>query len=158
MALTPILATGLAFQSIFVGGNVAISALFIPIIRNNNIAPSSQVKIWERVFVGGAKLMVSSAVASTLCYLYLAYYSASSSERTSMLVSAGFSLSVILFTRVAMYPNIRYLQGLARLSDEELKSEDYGQAIDHWNKLSILRCLIFSVGFINALWCQVEAY
>ena len=155
MAFTSIFALGLVSQSVFFGGNVAISGMFIPVLRNSQLAPSSQIKIWEKLFLSGAQWMVPAAVASAACYLYEAYYAVDDYTRRTMLVSGGLSISVLLFTRIVMFPGIRNLRGLVQLSDAELISKNFGSGIDNWNKLSIVRALISSAGFANALWYQI---
>lgn len=156
MAFTPVLALGLVSQSIFVGGNVAISSLFIPIIRNSQLQPSSQVKLWSKMFTGATKIMVPSAIISSICYFYQAYYSVDRESRLPMLITGAISLSVLFYTRIFMFPNIRQLQGYELLADEELESKNFGSSIDLWNKLSIIRVLIFSIGFASGLWSQIS--
>ncbi|GMM36608.1 hypothetical protein DASC09_039330 [Saccharomycopsis crataegensis] len=157
MALSLLPGLGITFQSIFVGGNLVTSALFVPALRNTNIPPSNQIKLWEKMFIGGAKLMAPCAIFSAASYIYLGCNASNSFEQTSMFISAGFSFSVILFTTIVMRSNIRYIQGLVGLSDEDLESKDYGSAINKWNKLSISRCLLLSLGLVNMLWYQYKS-
>lgn len=48
MSITSVLALGLFSQSIFFGGNIAVSSIFIPIIRQKQVPPKLQVKMWEK--------------------------------------------------------------------------------------------------------------
>ncbi|ODQ63388.1 hypothetical protein NADFUDRAFT_13078, partial [Nadsonia fulvescens var. elongata DSM 6958] len=73
MTFTPVLAIGLFSQSIFVGGNIAISAIFAPIIRQEYVPERVQAKQFVKLYTDASKLMASSALASAICYAYEAF-------------------------------------------------------------------------------------
>ncbi|CAR65518.1 DEHA2C00924p [Debaryomyces hansenii CBS767] len=73
MSITSVLALGLFSQSIFFGGNIAVSSIFIPIIRQKQVPPKLQVKMWEKIYDDASKLMAGSAFVGFLCYMYEAY-------------------------------------------------------------------------------------
>lgn len=152
------LALGLVSQSIFIGGNIALSSIFIPIIRQKDVPPKLQVKLWDKLFEDSAKLMARCALVSFLCYLYEAYTADSGSPlRQSAIISGGLSIAVIPFTFGAIMGTIKQLKALASLeNDQELVKHKFGSLIDRWNKLSVVRMLIFSAGFANALYYHIK--
>mmetsp|Transcript_1443 Transcript_1443/g.1438 ORF Transcript_1443/g.1438 Transcript_1443/m.1438 type:complete len:160 (-) Transcript_1443:94-573(-) len=158
MSITPVLAIGLLSQSIFFGGNVVISSIFIPNIRKKDIPPKLQLKLWERMYDDGSKLMPAVAITSFLCYMYEAYSSNPGSvARQSSVISGVLSIAILPFTVGAMFSTIKKLKGFLSLeSDQELTQKNFGDWIDHWNKLSMVRVLIFSAGFANTLFYHIR--
>lgn len=153
MAITSVLAVGLAAQSIFIGGNVFVSSIFIPIVRHSDVPPKLQLSQWEKMYDKASKLMASSAVVTFACYAYEAYQAAAGSDTRNVFIrSAISSILVIPFTIGVIFPTIKKLKGFKALkTDAELADKDVSYWIGHWNQLSIVRFLIFSVGFVNAL-------
>lgn len=158
MSITPVLAVGLVSQSIFFGGNIVISSIFVPNIRQKDITPKLQLNLWERMYDDSSKLMPVAAITSFLCYMYEAYLSnPGSAARQSSIISGVLSIAVLPFTIGAMFGTIKKLKGFLSLeSDQELTQNNFGGWIDHWNKLSIVRVLIFSAGFANALFYHIK--
>lgn len=158
MPITSVLALGLVSQSIFFGGNIALSTIFIPIIRQEDVPPKLQVKLWGRLFEESAKLMSRSALVSFLCYMYEAYSANSGTTiRQSAIISGVLSIAVIPFTIGAIMGTVRKLKALSSLEDDqELVKHKFGDLIDRWNKLSVVRMLIFSAGFANALYVHIK--
>lgn len=158
MSITPVLALGLVSQSIFFGGNIAISSIFIPIIRQKQVPPKLQVKMWEKTYDDASKLMAGSAFVGFLCYMYEAYTAnPGTAIRQAAVVSGVLSISVIPFTLVAIMGTVKKLKNLSGMeSEQELIHNNFGGLIDYWNKLSIARALVFSAGFANALFYHIR--
>lgn len=158
MSITPVLALGLVSQSIFFGGNIAISSIFIPIIRQRQVPPKLQVKMWEKMYDDASKLMAGSAFVGFLCYMYEAYTAnPGTAIRQAAVVSGALSISVIPFTIVAIMGTVKKLKNLSGMeSEQELIHNNFGGLIDYWNKLSIARALVFSAGFANALFYHIR--
>lgn len=156
--MTPVLALGLVSQSVFFGGNIAISSIFIPIIRQKQVPPNLQVKMWEKMYDDASKLMAGSAFVGFACYMYEAYAAnPGTAIRQVAVISGALSISVIPFTFVAIMGTVKKLKNLSRLeSEQELINNNFGGLIDKWNKLSIARALIFSAGFANALFYHLK--
>lgn len=158
MAISSVLAVGLAAQSIFIGGNIYISGIFIPSIRHNDSSPKQQISQWKSMFEGASKLMPTSALLAFACYAYEAYQATPGSDaRIAFIISAATSILVVPFTISFMLLSIKNLMHFMTLkTDEELADKDVSYWIGHWNHLSIARLLIFSAGFVNTLSLSVR--
>lgn len=158
MSFTPVLALGLLSQSIFFGGNVAVSALFIPNIRQKQVPATVQIKLWERLYDDASKLMAASAATSFCCYVYESLSAPCGSEaRQAFAICAGFSISVIPFTFLAIMPTVKKIKSLTLIkTDKELETQDFGFFIDRWSMFSLARMLLFSIGFGYALFYHVK--
>lgn len=155
MALNTILMIGLLSQSIFVGGNIAISTIFIPIITAKDNLPSNQAIQFCKLYDLASRLMASSATISFACYLYHAFYeSPDKSEFYASILTSIASIGVVPFTFLVIYPTVQKIKNLVREGDDD-QTRKVSNLILSWNRLSIMRAVLFSVGFMSALLCIV---
>lgn len=157
MSISPVFALGLLAQSIFVGGNVGVSGIFLPTIRQSEATPNIQVKLWGSLYDKAAKLFASSAFTSFVCYMYLAYHAGAGNPlRQTAIISGLLSLSAVPFTFIVIMGTVKKLKSYAAMDNATLVELNYGGVIDYWNKLSIARTLVFAAGFANSLYYLVK--
>lgn len=158
MPISPIFALGLLTQSVFVGGHVATSSVFIPDILESEASPQTQLRLWEGLFDRVQPIMSKCAFVSFACYMYEAYNAGAGSPlRQAALVSGGLSVSAVVFSVLVIFRLVGKLKSMKTMDDETLIAKNYSNMIANWSKLSMVRMTIFTAGFINAL-CYLVKY
>ncbi|CUM66502.1 uncharacterized protein PRCAT00004168001 [Priceomyces carsonii] len=153
MAVPVIIKIALFSQSIFVGGNVIISGVFIPSILQNYHSDTAQAKQWVKLYDDCSKIMGFSALVSFGIYFYEVLFDNVTREfRNACMISGIASIAVIPFTALFILPTVKKLKEIAKINNvEEIKTTGLQSHISTWNKLSIARAAIFTVGFVNSL-------
>lgn len=145
--LSAALGLGLVAQSMFVGGNVVISSICVPLLRQNYISDATRVKQFSLLYDSAAKIMAASAAISTACFGYLYFYGPQL-YKVNFLVAAAASLSPLPVTYGVILPTV---MALKRMADDGASASQSLPALNKWNNLSIFRVSLFSVGFVSSL-------
>lgn len=136
---------GVIAQANFVAGNVALSATVFPSLRQANIPPSQQVRVWNGIYDRASKLFGASSVISALCYGAAAYLRPS--IRTPMVVSALFALSPLPVTFLFIMPAVKELKRLDAQAEKDEAA--ISTNLDRWITMSLVRFVISSIGLAN---------
>lgn len=159
MVLPAPVALGLFSQSVFVGGNVGVSGIAIPAIRNNNVPGLTQAKQFGTVYDKGAKYLGGSSVVSSLLYLYGSFdKSITDTHQKVLWACSAAAFTAMPITLLLILPSVKKIKQIASQSttDKEAEDQDVGQLIDKWNVLSIVRAVANSIGFVTYLTYLVE--
>lgn len=141
------LGIGFVAQSLFVGGNVAISSIMVPILRQPYVSNSTRAKQFALLYDRGAALMGSSAVVSLLSNAWL-YFNGPQNYAANFLVSSVASFSAFPITAFVVYPTVKALKQIVADGNDEHLSSEY---VKKWNYSSIFRTVAFSVGYVSTL-------
>lgn len=141
------LGLGLVAQSVFVGGNVAVLGITVPLLRQKFVSDSTRVKQFNLLYDNGAVLMASSALASTAAYAWL-YFNGPQAHATEFLISTLASLSPIPVTWLVVYPTVANVKLM--IVNESTQHESSDQILK-WTWASAFRAAVFSVGYVTSL-------
>lgn len=141
------LGLGLVSQSVFVGGNVAIVSIMIPLLRQNFVSDSTRVKQFSLLYDRGAVLMASSALVSTASYAWLYFYGPQL-YAGDFLISALASFSPLPVTWLVVYPSVARMKLMLANESAQVNSDEQ---ILKWTWASSFRAVLFSVGCVSSL-------
>lgn len=144
----PAIALGLFSQSIFVGGNIAISGVAMPAVRKTNTPADVQQRQWEVLYDNGSKIYATCSLISGISYFYAAYNNSVDDHHFKILLFTGATaISALPVTLLAIAPTVKKLKGLAGISSsEEAEQKGVGALIDKWSFLSFIRWSISATG------------
>lgn len=158
MVVPPAIALGLFSQSMFVGGNIAVSAVAIPAVRKTNTPANVQQRQWEVLYDNGSKLYATCSLISGVSYFYAAYNNAVDDHHFKTLLFVGATaMSALPITLLAIAPTVKTIKGLAGISNsEEAEQKGVGALIDKWAFLSFIRWSVSATGLATYFYYLVK--
>lgn len=141
------LGLGLVSQSVFIGGNVAIVSIVIPLLRQKFVSDSTRVQQFSLLYDRGAVLMAGSSLISTLSYAWLYFYGPQL-YAGNFLLSTLASFSPLPVTWLVVYPSVARLKLMLANKSAQLNSDEQ---LVKWTWASTFRAVLFSVGCVSSL-------
>lgn len=155
MVLSILNLVGLGAQGLFIGGNVLISLVAIPTITEGYVAPETKAKLFLGIYNRASKIMVAASLVSFLAFGSQALKGGLKETLTSSyFATALISITPTPITVFLIFPVIDKIRSFAQpeRAGKVATNEDIDSLISTWNKLSIARFSVFSLGLINIVW------
>ncbi|CCE79230.1 Piso0_001281 [Millerozyma farinosa CBS 7064] len=155
MVLSILNLVGLSAQGLFIGGNVVVSSVTIPSISEGYIAPETKAKIFLSLYDRASKIMIAASSISFLAFGSQAFKGGLKETLTSSyFATAALSIAPIPLTLFFIFPVIDKIHAFVQpeSAGKVAVNEDIDNLISTWNKLSIVRASVFSLGLVNIVW------
>jgi len=146
------IAAGILSHAVFVGGATFVYAVTMPMIRQPYVPVPVQLRQWAYMYTQGLKIMVTATIVSTLAYSCAALLAeAGSSLRWAAAAAALLAIAILPLTMVLMRPVNNKLLKLLELENEADILIQAPALLKKWNSYHLVRLLVSSLGFINAV-------
>lgn len=155
MVLSILNLVGLGAQGLFIGGNILVSLVVIPTISEGYIAPETKAKLLLGLYEKAHKIMIAALSITFLAFGSQAFKGGLKETLTSpYFATAALSILPVPITVFFIFPVLDKVRAFVQpeRAGKVAVNEDIDSLISTWNKLSIARFSLFSLGLVNIVW------
>ena len=143
---------GLAPQMLFVGGSLAISSIFIPLLLKDYVPDEVKLKQFSDLYEKGKKVFFTCSILGTICYAVEAYMNRNNEVVFPVaLTGAILSISPVPFTALIL-PLVEALKNFRLTQPGKGNSQEINALLKKWGLLNLGRVLLSFAGVVNTLY------